>query len=73
MYVRLKNFSDFNGKTNSVARMRSEMVGNAKYIYFDSLGLCSRSPVELRLLYFAPCAHRRPFTWLFAGLMGAAA
>ena len=28
-----KNFSDFNGKTNSVARMRSEMVGNAKYIY----------------------------------------
>jgi len=39
VYVRLKNFSDFNGKTNSVARMRSEMVGNAKYIYFDSLGL----------------------------------
>ena len=33
VYVRLKNFSDFNGKTNSVARMRSEMVGNAKYIY----------------------------------------
>lgn len=39
VYDRLKNFDDFNGKTNWVARKRGRMVGDEKYIYFDSLGL----------------------------------
>lgn len=37
VYTRLKDFEDFDGYNNEIARKRIEIIGDKKYVYFESL------------------------------------
>jgi hypothetical protein len=63
IYTDLRDFKHFNDGANSVAKVRTDIVGSAKYAFFDSLGLFGLSsdlanPVEVPVRLWSDISDR---------------